>query len=61
MGAGRATKQLAGVSAKCYEELSTSGTARTLHGPTSERNTYTLLPRERMLFLADNQADVLTQ
>ena len=34
---------------------------RTLPGPTGERNTYALLPRERILALADNQADALLQ
>ncbi|MBQ0956805.1 trifunctional transcriptional regulator/proline dehydrogenase/L-glutamate gamma-semialdehyde dehydrogenase [Serratia symbiotica] len=47
--------------AQRYGELSLSGTVRTLPGPTGERNTYTLLPRERVLCLADNQADALTQ
>jgi RHH-type proline utilization regulon transcriptional repressor/proline dehydrogenase/delta 1-pyrroline-5-carboxylate dehydrogenase len=37
------------------------GTVRTLPGPTGERNTYALLPRERVLALADNQQDALTQ
>lgn len=37
------------------------GTVRILPGPTGERNTYALLPRERVLALADNQDDALTQ
>lgn len=37
------------------------GTVRTLPGPTGERNTYALLPRERVLALADNQQDALIQ
>ncbi|MGV8925374.1 MAG: trifunctional transcriptional regulator/proline dehydrogenase/L-glutamate gamma-semialdehyde dehydrogenase [Ewingella sp.] len=37
------------------------GTVRILPGPTGERNTYALLPRERVLALADNQDDVLIQ
>src|SRR5471030_2479815 len=37
------------------------GTLRTLPGPTGERNTYALLPRERVLALADNQDDALIQ
>src|SRR5471030_2371773 len=37
------------------------GTVRILPGPTGERNTYALLPRERVLALADNQEDALTQ
>ncbi|CCJ73053.1 Transcriptional repressor of PutA and PutP / Proline dehydrogenase (Proline oxidase) / Delta-1-pyrroline-5-carboxylate dehydrogenase [Cronobacter condimenti 1330] len=41
--------------------LSQSGVQRTLPGPTGERNTYTLLPRERVLCLADNEQDLLVQ
>lgn len=37
------------------------GTVRILPGPTGERNTYALLPRERVLALADNQEDALVQ
>ncbi|MNN32390.1 Bifunctional protein PutA [compost metagenome] len=33
----------------------------TLPGPTGERNTYSLLPRERVLCLAQQEADLLTQ
>ncbi|EKY3192955.1 trifunctional transcriptional regulator/proline dehydrogenase/L-glutamate gamma-semialdehyde dehydrogenase [Cronobacter turicensis] len=44
-----------------YLALSQSGVQRTLPGPTGERNTYTLLPRERVLCLADNEQDVLVQ
>ncbi len=40
---------------------SPAGTTCTLPGPTGERNTYTLLPRERTLCLADNAADLHTQ
>ncbi|ECN5124195.1 trifunctional transcriptional regulator/proline dehydrogenase/L-glutamate gamma-semialdehyde dehydrogenase, partial [Salmonella enterica subsp. enterica serovar Rubislaw] len=32
-----------------------------LPGPTGERNTWTLLPRERVLCLADDEQDALTQ
>ncbi|MFY3384969.1 trifunctional transcriptional regulator/proline dehydrogenase/L-glutamate gamma-semialdehyde dehydrogenase [Paracidovorax sp. MALMAid1276] len=38
-----------------------SGTARTLPGPTGERNVYTLAPRERVLCLAHDADDLLTQ
>lgn len=37
------------------------GSVRILPGPTGERNTYALLPRERVLALADNQDDALIQ
>jgi RHH-type proline utilization regulon transcriptional repressor/proline dehydrogenase/delta 1-pyrroline-5-carboxylate dehydrogenase len=44
-----------------FARLSRSGQARTLAGPTGERNVYTLLPREAVLCLADREADRLTQ
>jgi RHH-type proline utilization regulon transcriptional repressor/proline dehydrogenase/delta 1-pyrroline-5-carboxylate dehydrogenase len=44
-----------------FAQTSQGGTLRTLPGPTGERNTYALLPRERVLALADNQEDALTQ
>ncbi|POU39789.1 bifunctional proline dehydrogenase/L-glutamate gamma-semialdehyde dehydrogenase PutA [Pantoea sp. PSNIH3] len=44
-----------------YEQLAQGGTVRLLPGPTGERNTYILLPRERVLCLADNEADALIQ
>ena len=44
-----------------FERLSQSGVSRVLPGPTGERNTYTLLPRERVLSLADDQQDRLIQ
>ncbi|EOC3079607.1 trifunctional transcriptional regulator/proline dehydrogenase/L-glutamate gamma-semialdehyde dehydrogenase, partial [Cronobacter malonaticus] len=44
-----------------YLALSQSGVQRTLPGPTGERNIYTLLPRERVLCLADNEQDLLVQ
>jgi RHH-type transcriptional regulator, proline utilization regulon repressor / proline dehydrogenase / delta 1-pyrroline-5-carboxylate dehydrogenase len=47
--------------AQRYAELGQGGTLRPLPGPTGERNTYALLPRERVLCLADNEADALTQ
>ncbi len=40
---------------------SPAGTTQTLPGPTGERNTYTLLPRERTLCLAESEADLHTQ
>lgn len=47
--------------AQRYGELAQGGTVRLLPGPTGERNTYALLPRERVLCLADNTADALIQ
>jgi RHH-type proline utilization regulon transcriptional repressor/proline dehydrogenase/delta 1-pyrroline-5-carboxylate dehydrogenase len=44
-----------------YGELSQSYTSHVLNGPTGERNTYTLLPRERVLCLADDRGDLLAQ
>ncbi|WP_312241819.1 L-glutamate gamma-semialdehyde dehydrogenase, partial [Pantoea sp.] len=44
-----------------YGELAQSGTVRLLPGPTGERNTFTLLPRERVLCIADNEQDALVQ
>ncbi|MFU9137900.1 trifunctional transcriptional regulator/proline dehydrogenase/L-glutamate gamma-semialdehyde dehydrogenase [Erwinia tasmaniensis] len=44
-----------------YAELSQGGTVRLLPGPTGERNTFALLPREHVLCLADTQEDALTQ
>ncbi|KGA22743.1 transcriptional regulator [Pectobacterium brasiliense] len=44
-----------------YREYSVSGTTRQLPGPTGESNSYTLLPRERILCLADNEDDRLIQ
>ncbi|MEQ9889206.1 trifunctional transcriptional regulator/proline dehydrogenase/L-glutamate gamma-semialdehyde dehydrogenase [Pectobacterium zantedeschiae] len=51
------------LAAQClrYREHSVSGTTRRLPGPTGESNTYTLLPRERILCLADNDEDRLIQ
>ncbi|MBV4412141.1 trifunctional transcriptional regulator/proline dehydrogenase/L-glutamate gamma-semialdehyde dehydrogenase [Enterobacteriaceae bacterium YMB-R22] len=42
-------------------DLAQSGTLRLLPGPTGERNSYSLMPRERVLCIADNQQDALTQ
>lgn len=44
-----------------YGELAQAGTQRLLPGPTGERNTRTLLPRERVLCIADDEQDALTQ
>ncbi|MDM0014966.1 trifunctional transcriptional regulator/proline dehydrogenase/L-glutamate gamma-semialdehyde dehydrogenase [Variovorax sp. J22P168] len=41
--------------------LSRSGQARTLAGPTGERNVYALRPREAVLCLAESEADRLLQ
>jgi RHH-type proline utilization regulon transcriptional repressor/proline dehydrogenase/delta 1-pyrroline-5-carboxylate dehydrogenase len=42
-------------------ELAQAGTQRLLPGPTGERNTWTLMPRERVLCVADNEQDALIQ
>ena len=47
--------------AERYAALSMSGLIQVLAGPTGERNTYSLLPRERVLCLADDAQDLLTQ
>ncbi|WP_114193431.1 trifunctional transcriptional regulator/proline dehydrogenase/L-glutamate gamma-semialdehyde dehydrogenase [Edaphovirga cremea] len=44
-----------------FVEWAQGGTLRLLPGPTGERNCYTLLPRERVLCLADNEQDILVQ
>jgi RHH-type proline utilization regulon transcriptional repressor/proline dehydrogenase/delta 1-pyrroline-5-carboxylate dehydrogenase len=44
-----------------YASQSQSGTTRVLNGPTGERNSYSLLPREHVLCLADNTDDLLIQ
>ncbi|WEJ74587.1 trifunctional transcriptional regulator/proline dehydrogenase/L-glutamate gamma-semialdehyde dehydrogenase [Pseudomonas sp. PSE14] len=44
-----------------YAELSQSYTVQVLTGPTGERNTYSLLPREHVLCLAEDRADLLAQ
>ncbi|AYF87507.1 trifunctional transcriptional regulator/proline dehydrogenase/L-glutamate gamma-semialdehyde dehydrogenase [Pseudomonas sp. JS3066] len=44
-----------------FAEQSQSGLSRVLPGPTGERNTYVLLPREAVLCLADDETDLLTQ
>ncbi|WP_213955873.1 trifunctional transcriptional regulator/proline dehydrogenase/L-glutamate gamma-semialdehyde dehydrogenase [Variovorax sp. dw_954] len=54
---------MAGLARQCrqFASLSRSGHARTLVGPTGERNVYTLLPREAVLCLAGNEHDCLVQ
>lgn len=44
-----------------YRALSQSYSSHLLTGPTGERNSYTLLPRERVLCLAEDRADLLAQ
>lgn len=44
-----------------FAQLAQSGTLRQLPGPTGERNTYALMPRERVLCIADKEQDVLVQ
>ncbi|EOG3618683.1 trifunctional transcriptional regulator/proline dehydrogenase/L-glutamate gamma-semialdehyde dehydrogenase [Pseudomonas putida] len=57
------SNQLADLAALCdqFASQSQSGIARLLPGPTGERNSYTILPREHVLCLADNEADLLAQ
>ncbi|MDH4549776.1 trifunctional transcriptional regulator/proline dehydrogenase/L-glutamate gamma-semialdehyde dehydrogenase [Pseudomonas sp. BN607] len=58
-----ASNQMADLAALCdqFASQSQSGIARLLPGPTGERNSYTILPREHVLCLADNEADLLAQ
>ena len=44
-----------------FELESLSGISRLLPGPTGERNSYTILPREAILCLAEHESDFLTQ
>jgi RHH-type proline utilization regulon transcriptional repressor/proline dehydrogenase/delta 1-pyrroline-5-carboxylate dehydrogenase len=44
-----------------FAQQSQSGVTRLLNGPTGERNSYTILPREHVLCLAESEADLLTQ
>lgn len=44
-----------------FAEQSQSGITRLLAGPTGERNSYTILPREHVLCLAEDETDLLTQ
>jgi len=57
------SKQLSDLAGLCeqFAEQSQSGITRLLPGPTGERNSYTILPREHVLCLADNEADLLAQ
>ncbi|MBV7438206.1 trifunctional transcriptional regulator/proline dehydrogenase/L-glutamate gamma-semialdehyde dehydrogenase [Aeromonas sp. sif2416] len=58
-----ALKQEKALVALCdqYAELAQSGLTQVLVGPTGERNTYSLLPRERVLCLAEDKGDLLAQ
>jgi RHH-type proline utilization regulon transcriptional repressor/proline dehydrogenase/delta 1-pyrroline-5-carboxylate dehydrogenase len=44
-----------------FAALAQSGTVQILSGPTGERNSYSLLPREHVLCLADARSDLLVQ
>ncbi|QKL04140.1 trifunctional transcriptional regulator/proline dehydrogenase/L-glutamate gamma-semialdehyde dehydrogenase [Pseudomonas sp. NY5710] len=57
------SNQLTDLAALCeqFAGQSQSGIARLLPGPTGERNSYTILPREHVLCLADNETDLLAQ
>jgi RHH-type proline utilization regulon transcriptional repressor/proline dehydrogenase/delta 1-pyrroline-5-carboxylate dehydrogenase len=57
------SNQLPDLAALCsqFANQSQSGIVRLLPGPTGERNSYTILPREHVLCLADNEADLLAQ
>ncbi len=44
-----------------FHDFALAGSVRQLPGPTGERNTYALLPRERVLCIAANDRDALTQ
>ncbi|PHP93608.1 trifunctional transcriptional regulator/proline dehydrogenase/L-glutamate gamma-semialdehyde dehydrogenase [Pantoea agglomerans] len=44
-----------------YGDLAQAGVVRLLPGPTGERNTFSLLPRDQVLCLADNAQDALIQ
>ncbi|MBX8572094.1 trifunctional transcriptional regulator/proline dehydrogenase/L-glutamate gamma-semialdehyde dehydrogenase [Pseudomonas cichorii] len=58
-----ASNQQAALDELCsqFAEQSQSGITRLLTGPTGERNSYSILPREHVLCLADDEADLLTQ
>ena len=58
-----ASQQLADLEAVIsqFAEQSQSGVTRQLAGPTGERNSYSILPREHVLCLAEDEADLLTQ
>jgi delta 1-pyrroline-5-carboxylate dehydrogenase len=55
--------QFSSLSALCtqFAAQSQSGITRLLAGPTGERNSYAILPREHVLCLADVEGDLLTQ
>ncbi|WP_409277355.1 trifunctional transcriptional regulator/proline dehydrogenase/L-glutamate gamma-semialdehyde dehydrogenase [Pseudomonas defluvii] len=57
------SNQMVELGALCeqFAEQSQSGITRVLTGPTGERNSYTILPREHVLCLAESEADLLTQ
>ncbi|ATR81478.1 trifunctional transcriptional regulator/proline dehydrogenase/L-glutamate gamma-semialdehyde dehydrogenase [Pseudomonas sp. FFUP_PS_473] len=57
------SNQMVELGALCeqFAEQSQSGITRVLTGPTGERNSYTILPREHVLCLAEGEADLLTQ
>ncbi|CAH6257214.1 trifunctional transcriptional regulator/proline dehydrogenase/L-glutamate gamma-semialdehyde dehydrogenase [Pantoea agglomerans] len=44
-----------------YGDVAQAGVVRLLPGPTGERNTFSLLPRDQVLCLADNEQDALIQ
>ncbi|ENA35170.1 MULTISPECIES: trifunctional transcriptional regulator/proline dehydrogenase/L-glutamate gamma-semialdehyde dehydrogenase [Pseudomonas] len=46
---------------QAFAKQTVSGVTRLLAGPTGERNTYSLLPRERVLCLADDETDLMAQ
>jgi RHH-type proline utilization regulon transcriptional repressor/proline dehydrogenase/delta 1-pyrroline-5-carboxylate dehydrogenase len=58
-----ASNQQSELDALCsqFAEQSQSGISRLLAGPTGERNSYSILPREHVLCLAEDEADLLTQ
>jgi RHH-type proline utilization regulon transcriptional repressor/proline dehydrogenase/delta 1-pyrroline-5-carboxylate dehydrogenase len=57
------SQQLNDLEALCsqFAEQSQSGVTRTLMGPTGERNSYSILPREHVLCLAEDETDLLAQ
>ena len=57
------SNQFSDLSALCsqFAAQSQSGITRQLAGPTGERNSYAILPREHVLCLADVESDLLTQ
>ena len=57
------SQKLVELEAACgqFAEHSQSGISRLLNGPTGERNSYSILPREHVLCLAEVEADLLTQ